>query len=83
MVLPLRLTLKRSQLCDVQTATRLAVQRNKVSLRLCRGHKYLKNDRRTRKARVVGWERFPMKSGVADCFLVVVVLHRISHEVIY
>lgn len=81
MVLSLRLTPKQPQLYNVQTVMLLAVQRNQVNLRLCQGHKYLKQER---KVRVVGREQFLLlKLGIVDCFLVVVaLLSRMSHEVI-
>ncbi|KAG1791067.1 uncharacterized protein HD556DRAFT_1528614 [Suillus plorans] len=57
-------------------------KRNQVHLWLCQGHKCLKGNQQERKAQVAGRE-FLVKLGVVDCFLVVVVLPRISHEVIY
>jgi hypothetical protein len=66
--------LKQQQLCNIQTATRLAVQRDQMSLGLYQGHKYLKGNQRERKTRVVGRKLFLVRLGVADCFSVVVVL---------
>jgi hypothetical protein len=78
---PPRLTPKRLQLCNVQIATSLVVQRNQVNLRLWQGHKCLKDNQQECKARVGGREQFLMKLGVADCSVVVVVLPHMSLEV--
>lgn len=80
MGLPLRLTPKRLQLCNVQTATSLVVQRNQVNLRLWQGYKCLKDNRQECKTRAVGREQFLVKLGVADCSVVVVVPPRMSLE---
>lgn len=80
MGLPPRLTPKRLQLCNVQTATSLVVQRNQVNLMLWQGHKCLKDNQQECKARVVGREQFLMKLGVAGCSVVVVVLPHMSLE---
>ncbi|KAG2034034.1 hypothetical protein BDR03DRAFT_966029 [Suillus americanus] len=80
MALPLNLTLKPLQPCNVQMAMRLTVQRN-----LQQGSKDLKDDQRKHKAQVVGLKKFLMRLAAVDGvdFTLVVAPLRIGREVIY
>jgi hypothetical protein len=74
--LPLNLTLKPPQPCNVQTAMRQTVQSNLLNLQ--QWYKDLKDNQRRHQAQVEGSEKFPMRSAAVDFSLVVVVLSRIS-----